>query len=432
MKKTTHKIFKIIPLLMFAFINLQTASAYTQAKDDPNITDSWLNIVFGVDQTELQEAVKQFRDTTGYGVNVVAHTDKQYTNEYINLIRSWIEDLYETFKSKDNVINIDLYWKVTGNDAKEVFTLDVIEVNTEKAEESFSADALQQFNKTLQAHKNETNITQKNEITIDDDIVAALKILQHSAHTIDKNVVSVLQERITLKLSDSKEQFQKWAYEHKQELTEKVVFDPSFGGGGYYSYTKRQMVVGDDKEYNQTDEDIMSTIYHEFMHYLCDVHKIYIYRKQIDKPDYTYQLIDECYEERVQTKEEFLSETYYYYNIKMPNLPDVSQRIDYTELPAKYTDLIPEQAVKFEQFIANENLKPEKVCISYPYEPSNYSKNEINAHEETLNAHHVKVFTMNEEKVQFYNKEIERYKDKFNQSIRYEKKKKLTPEGNNK
>jgi uncharacterized membrane protein len=74
-------------------------------------------------------------------------------------------------------------------------------------------------------------------------------------------------------------------------------------------------------------------------------------------------------------------------------------------------------------------LKPEVVCFPYQYSPSNYYKDEINAHMETLNANSNEVFKMSNEKTDVYHNEINRYTSLYNKAKEYEMNNNINSDG---
>jgi acid phosphatase class B len=139
-----------------------------------------------------------------------------------------------------------------------------------------------------------------------------------------------------------------------------------------------------------------------------------------------YQKKVECFEKRMQTEDEFLDDVYqefYVYKLKTP------ERENYLDYPDFYEELNNEQKKEVQIYIEENKLKPEVVCISYTYSPSNYFKDEVNAHTETLNANNKAVFKMSNEKIDIYNGEINRYTSQYNKAKEYEKNNNINEKG---
>jgi hypothetical protein len=227
------------------------------------------------------------------------------------------------------------------------------------------------------------------------------------------------------KLSTSTEQFQQYAYQHQNELSGIVVFDKSYSGGG--KYVNKHLIIGTEREINNSSENILSTIYHEYMHYLNDKYKISPYRMENIEKGIVYNKIIPQYERRMETQEEFLKDAYDSYITFLLNTPD---KFEYAlGLPSFCQNLTETQAIDFRLYIKNKKLTPEVKEISYQYSPSNYCLDEINAHQETLRANNVQVFTMGVAKLLLYYSEIERYNALRIKAQEYENKNNINPTG---
>jgi hypothetical protein len=230
-----------------------------------------------------------------------------------------------------------------------------------------------------------------------------------------KDLIIVLQQRIKEHLNNSTEKYPKLAYENESVLSSITQFDPTLGGGGAYKNGKLYVGTRNFKE-NSADEDMLATLYHEYMHYLNwqfgdryrmdDLEKGVVYQKRI-----------ECFEERMKTEDEFLNDAYYSFIYSKMGTPNAATYLNY---PVSYKELDDAQKAEVDIYIKEEKLEPQIECIPYDYLPSNYHKDEINAHTETLNAHKETVFTMSDEKIEIYNKEINRYTNSYNKARMYE------------
>jgi hypothetical protein len=226
------------------------------------------------------------------------------------------------------------------------------------------------------------------------------------------------------KLSASTEQFQQYAYQHQNELSNIVVFDKSYSGGG--KYVNKQLIIGTEREINNSDENILSTIYHEYM-YLNDKYGIFTYRMKNVEEGIIYTKIISQYERRMETQEEFLMDAYELYMTFVLNTTD---KIEYAlGLPAFYQNLTELQASDFNAYIKEQKLIPRIKYFSYQYFPSNYCLDEINAHQETLKANDVQVFTMGAAKMSFYYSELERYNRLHIKAQEYENNNNINPTG---
>jgi hypothetical protein len=194
-------------------------------------------------------------------------------------------------------------------------------------------------------------------------------------------------------------------------------------------YVNGQLIVGTlNFIEGATDEDIMATIFHEYMHYISRKNSIFIYRMEDEKSGsvyseedgIVYSEIDPCFEERQETEDEFFN--------------SVCSSFIYDNLPTamyysfNYTELTVEQKKEIAEYIKTKNLTPSIHCFEFQYKPSNYAKDEINAHIQTLNMHG-KLFQMSLRKQEIYKDEIERYNELYEKALKFEEKNNYNPSG---
>jgi hypothetical protein len=230
-----------------------------------------------------------------------------------------------------------------------------------------------------------------------------------------KELVTVLQERIIDYLKNSTDKYQKLAFENEKVLPSISQFDPTLGAGGTYKNGKLYVGTRNFKE-NSTDEDILSTIYHEYMHYLNwrfgDRYRMADLEKGI-----VYSITVSCFEERLQTENEFLEDVYLQFYTDKINNPKAEIYLDYHDF---YNELDNAQKKEVDNYIKEKDLKPKVKCIPYDYSPSNYFKDEINAHTGTLKTNNMGSFKMSDEKISIYYSEINRYTGLYNKAKIYE------------
>jgi hypothetical protein len=230
-----------------------------------------------------------------------------------------------------------------------------------------------------------------------------------------KELVTVLQERIREYLKNSTDKYQKLSFENETILSSISQFDPTLGAGGMYKNGKLYVGTRNFKE-SADDEDILATIYHEYMHYL-NWQFGDRYRMENLVEGRVYQKTVDCFEKRMQTETDFLENVYReFYADKLKK----TEWENYLDYPESYEELNNEQKKEIQTYIEEKKLKPEVVCMSYQYSPSNYFKDEINAHTETLNANSKEVFKMSNEKIGVYSNEINRYTSLYNKAKEYE------------
>jgi hypothetical protein len=294
---------------------------------------------------------------------------------------------------------------VPKNDVASVFPMIVMdeEGNLYRLEESDIENTNTKINEFNLVTINE----QKGNVSDDiDELVATKKV---------NDLITVLQLRIREYLRNNNTSYQKMAFENENRLPLITEFDPMIGANGMYKNGKLYVGRRNFVE-NSSDEDILSTIYHEFMHHLNwqfgdryrmeDLERGIVYSKNV-----------ECFEERMQSQDDFLEDIYYTFILsKMAT----TQRDIYLTYPEIYEDLDSEQKKEVDIYIKENTLKPEIVCFSYDYSPSNFFKDEINAHTETINASDKIVFKMSDKKNNIYRNEINRYTNEYNKAKMYE------------
>jgi hypothetical protein len=230
-----------------------------------------------------------------------------------------------------------------------------------------------------------------------------------------KDLIIVLQQRIKEHLNNNTEKYSTLAYDNENVLPSITQFDPTLGSGGAYKNGKLYVGTRNFKE-SSADEDILATLYHEYMHYLnWQFGDRYRMENLMEGKVYSRKV--ECYENRMQTETEFLNEAYLGFQYSKMGTPEAENYYDY---PLYYNELTNNQKEEVDIYIKGGKIEPKKTCISYDYSPSNFFKDEINAHTETLNANGRKVFNMSDNKIILYKDEIDRYMKSYNKAKTYE------------
>jgi hypothetical protein len=242
-----------------------------------------------------------------------------------------------------------------------------------------------------------------------------------------KELIPILQERIKNNLSSETDLFLKYAYDEVEILTSIVSFNPNVSFGG--RYVNGQLFVGTYGFKNgSTDEDIMATIFHEYMHYLNKKYKIYEYRMENEREGEIYSFNIQCFYRKIESESEFLERIYQTYIFYLYNSTENIYEI-MNNYPSSYENLTTEQDTAFREFIKDKEYVPIEKCFPYQYLPSNFCKDEITAHNETLKANNMNVFTMSKANVDFYFSEIKRYEEKYEIIKKYEIDNNINPDG---
>jgi hypothetical protein len=235
-----------------------------------------------------------------------------------------------------------------------------------------------------------------------------------------KDLVVILQERIKDKLKNS-EGLLKQAYDNVEVLSQITYFEPMLGSGGQYRNGKLYIGTRNFTK-NSPDEDILATIFHEYMHYLNWLDPTRRYRMESMKDGVVYAITIPCYEKKTPSNDYFLEQMYQLYITNLLNSTDTLDRIKYSNYEdlIYYKDLNISQKKEVDEYIAMNNLSPVEECVPYYYSPSNFFQDEINAHSETLNADSLGTLKMSDAKKIFYKNEISRYTEGYNKARTYE------------
>jgi predicted chitinase len=155
----------------------QESSAASNAAPAANTNSdmaAWLTMGLPL-QDSLRQACANFR-ATGCEAIVTSRVASYQAKGFASIILPIMEAITALGRSRENAVNVEVVWK-NSVPTTATYTLDSIFINTSKVSAFFPAEALKTFLDTLLNHKKET-ASQVSEITIDDKIVTALKILQ--------------------------------------------------------------------------------------------------------------------------------------------------------------------------------------------------------------------------------------------------------------
>jgi hypothetical protein len=222
------------------------------------------------------------------------------------------------------------------------------------------------------------------------------------------DLVVKLKNIIKEKYGNKNDEFPKYAYDNLGNFPQ-VNYDYNYtiimANGLYDNGTITITPLGIRQE---NENDIISTLYHEYMHYLNDIKSIFPYRKDLNGN--IFQIKDECYEQRMETDKNFYERVSELYCLANP-LEDI---------PISFEDFTKELLDILDIFAEREKMTKEIRCFSYTYMPSNYFRDEINAYMETEKAHHNGLFNTSERKLNEDKKTKAFYELKLEQSIKYE------------
>jgi hypothetical protein len=171
--------------------------------------------------------------------------------------------------------------------------------------------------------------------------------------------------------------------------------------------------------------DIMATIFHEYIHYICFTSGIFPKRYQYPIEEgiiYTEQIL---MGNGIEDEVTFKNKAYDVFILSKWSI-DYNK---YSKYPNEYGKLDENQRAEVDEYIKEKNLSPEKTDIYYPYHPSNHAKDELNAHNKTLEASSLDLFTISQKKISFYDEELQRYQKMYDDCIDIEKKYNYSPEG---
>lgn len=238
-----------------------------------------------------------------------------------------------------------------------------------------------------------------------------------------KDLVKVLQERIRQHLQTPEQynldnettKYLKWAYQYVDELPDHVKFDINVGGGGQ---TKDGiMSIGCYNFRNKTsDDDIIATIFHEYLHYLG--------QKKKENP-----VLLECgqrveYDKKMEDHNTFMQRALNQFNF---NISMMSKNY-----PDYYRDLDNDQKNELDKFINDNKLTPRFQPLMFIYVSSNRCKDEMLVYNIVKSINNKGLFSMSSLDIDLYNKKIDYYTINYERSLTFESVNGYTPEGLNK
>jgi hypothetical protein len=200
------------------------------------------------------------------------------------------------------------------------------------------------------------------------------------------------------------------------EYLNNTVIEPEsyFGATGWYKDGKLFVKYTG----NENEDDIKVTLFHEYLHHINYLYKMYEYRYNNENKREIYTIKDTCFFYREVTMD------YIYDLFLISNI-----MISSSDWAFKYADLTPEQK---QQVIEYKNKNKErfedKQCFSGYYQPSNYYRDEIMVREVCFKLNDI-IFNMTEEKIFRYKEDIETYKRSVSEAEEYEFKKHLNEKG---
>lgn len=333
-----------------------------------------------------------------------------------------------------------------------------------------NTDGVQTLPITLQDKDGKTYEVRKNEETKQ---VEAIYLAENAQQAIAFSPVSQEegQKRITNyaeKLRDkikshtewatSTDPFIKQAYLNAELLPKISIFNSQDGSGG--ACKGKQIFIGYD-DFTRTvasemEGDIMSTLFHEFMHYL-NHHVVLLYPyKYINEEEgeiYSFKTTDTIFTAENQSEffkrvkyefcktavngglKQLLIEQTYGKGKNWNGLTTIQQEnitimmnskrqsyFDYDELT--FDELTNSQLDEFDYFIKTSGLTLNKnyKIVNYTYSPSNYRKDELNAYQKTYDAEKINLFSISSIKRSKCNNSIQVHKNGQIAAEAYEKK----------
>jgi hypothetical protein len=219
------------------------------------------------------------------------------------------------------------------------------------------------------------------------------------------DLLTKLKSKIKEFFANSNKQFPKFAYENVDKFPQVIYGDILMANGGYANRVITITPLGISKD---NEGDIISTIYHEYMHYLNDINGFLPYRRDSDGSP--FQLKIECFKERYESDKEFYDRILDYYAFANWSI----------DLPMDYEDCTKELLASLDEFAKNKGYTREKSCFEYIYRPSNFYRDEINAYTETEYALNMGLFDISIEKLNRDKENKSYYSMRLENAIKYE------------
>jgi hypothetical protein len=163
-------------------------------------------------------------------------------------------------------------------------------------------------------------------------------------------------------------------------------------------------------------EDMKSTIFHEYLHYINHSLKIFEYRRTPDTQN-PYSKRDPCFFFREPTMDEILFDHFFMRNHHL-----------IIEWPEEYNKLSDEQQKMVLDFLEQNPHLQKAGCLSGHYRPSNYLREEFTIHSIVDFLNHI-LFNMSEERRRQNKSSIEHYGGAIERAIQYEERNNLNEKG---
>jgi hypothetical protein len=250
-----------------------------------------------------------------------------------------------------------------------------------------------------------------------------------------KKLVAELNKRAKIKFNETTEKYPKLIIKNIDNFPSVKIREENTGVANAFYEKSASIIAITDIGLSQNDEDLIETLFHEFIQYIHYIEKRIIYILSADNKIYTEVIIN--YEYRLQTESEFIKKAIYTIDLNCLNCLNVktllptnfnkysdTQKKEFyervktfnkTSFPDNYSGYNDDQKKMLLLLIQDYELKPEKVYFNYTYMPSNYYRDEIKTYEICDMASQKGLFKRsilkterNKKNVLYYTKELEK------------------------
>jgi hypothetical protein len=252
----------------------------------------------------------------------------------------------------------------------------------------------------------------------DTDTTINKKFIENFKEKVIRELINDIKSKIDIdNYTDTEKKYLQGVINHTDFIsshTELVAYLNDGGSGWYENGILYATYRG-----SETENDVKISIFHEYLHHINYLYKIYPYRYSDELKRHIYIKDDNCFLYRKRT----LQEIYEDFCITLGN------RLITEDWNINYINLTVEQKKEVNEYREkNASAYAENNCFPGTYKPSNYYQDELNVYEICLKLNGV-IFNMSEEKKSNYNNIISTYFLIIKDSQDYELRNNINTEG---
>lgn len=441
MKRSTNTIARIcLTACLLMLLSARVAGQSASADGGESLIDS-LDVAALEKATAIMKlsllphitaAQAELDSTTGCRLQISSYLKEGADAKKFFSILEAVERMFRQ-QAESNAINVSIEWEATGTG------YDIRTYVSANAGGVFSREALQAFTDSLNDRHSETLTAIVEPKKTHEKIMRALAALQKGAGSyaaedagskdavrdtsknsadnkrLQDKIIPELMRDIKSKIriagyTEAEKAYLEGAVEHVEYLSRNVILasKPMISITGWYD-GRANVYMG-----NETDDDIKVTIFHEFLHHVNYLRKVYEYRYENEDKRKLYVKPDPCFYFDNQS----LQKIYEEFDVTLNN------RRSEEGWKNNYSDLTAEQQ---KEVLAYKKKRTDK-CSFGRYRPSNYYRDELTVYTICLKLDRV-LYEMSDEKKAICKENINGYEELIRYSAEYESRNNLNANG---